>query len=194
MIFAIFTLKSTMKNLLYLLLLSSLFACTSTQKNAMSEAQAARVQELISTKNLLIHATWAYPQADNVLNQLAANNGLGTGNTAGRISLLDNNNTFRLKNDTARAYLPFFGERRLSGGYNSSNAVDFDGRVVDFKSEINTKKKRTELSFDIQETGETYEVYIEIYHSGRASISVNSAHRSYIRYDGVLVLDEEKEQ
>lgn len=178
-----------MKNVLFLVLLCSLASCSSTKTSPAREAQAARVQELINNKKININAVWAHPQPDNVLNQLGANNLLGAGNTAGRIYLLGSSQTFKLINDSAQVYLPFYGERRLSGGYNSSNAVEFSGPVTDFKSEKNEKKKRTELSFTAQETGENYNVNIDIYDSGRASIVVNSTHRSFIRYEGELLLD-----
>jgi len=152
------------------------------------QATAALIEQAVEDHNLSITATWAYPLANNVLNQLAVNNGLGAGNSGSRINLIGNENFLNIHNDSVSAYLPYYGERRLGGGYNSSNGVEFSGIPKKYQVTTDQQKKRSEISFSISNNSETYEVFIELFANKKVQISVNSAHRTSIRYDGVLNL------
>lgn len=178
-----------MKQVLYILLLGTLIGCNSSKKPVVNAGQKQQIKEQIRTKEMTIIATWAYPLSNNVLNQLGLNNGLGAGNSGSRINLLGDNHTVTIHNDSIKGYLPYYGERRMGGGYNSSNAVTFNGIARDYKVTTNDKKKRTEINFTIADGTESYDVHLEIYTTGRASIALNSTHRTSIRYDGELVLD-----
>tara|TARA_R110002012_G_scaffold9716_4_gene45053 strand:- start:29800 stop:30405 length:606 start_codon:yes stop_codon:yes gene_type:complete len=167
-------------------------ACKTKQPMTQQDlATASRVQELIENRKIDITATWAYPLASNVLNQLAVNNGLGAGNSGSRINLLGNGNFLKIHNDSVSAYLPYYGERRMGGGYNTSNGVEFSGIPKSFEITKDKKTDRTEMKFSISQDAETYEVFIEFFNTKKVQISVNSVQRSSIRYDGFMDLDTE---
>jgi len=119
---------------------------------------------------------------------------INTGNTANRIDVRGDGNFIEIKNDSVRAYLPFFGESRISGGGvgGRSIAIQIDEPIKDFKKTIT--KGKLELVFNAtQEKGDKdkYKIKIELFANNRATVDVTPVYRTFIRYDGVLVEDNE---
>lgn len=154
--------------------------------SAETQAQAQQMHEKITQQQLSIAATWAYPQANSTLNQLAINSGLGSGNTSTRISLAGNGDFLKIHKDSVSAYLPYYGERRISGGYNTESGIKFDGVPREYTVVYNEQKGRSEINFSISQGTESFQLYIDVYPNGNAQFSVSSSHRTNIRFDGAL--------
>lgn len=174
--------------ILYLLIFTS---CASVAvPTAQEELEQAIITQKIEQRDLRVNVTWAYPQGDNVINQLSINNGLGLGNTTGRIQLEGSGSYLAITKDSVRAYIPYYGERRIVSGLNVTNAIEFSGVPDTYELDYNEKKKRSEISFTVDGGNEQYDVQVEIFNSNRVRIAVNSTHRVFIRYDGTLAIDD----
>ncbi len=167
---------------------------TSCGSKQVSTGENKQNQELVNSKiaqkDFKIDATWAYPLASNTLNQLGANNGLGVGNNGSRINLQGNSDYLKIENDSAYGDLSYFGERRFSGGYNTPNGILFRNRLEDYSATFNEKKQRHEISFRVSHQTESFDINLDVYSSGNSHITVSSAYRTTIKYDGNIAIEE----
>ncbi len=181
-----------MKQLKYgiVMLVSALFivACGSGKKAAYTEAEMEAFKNLLESKSYVFKGRWANPMASQSLNAIANAGLLAPGNTVGRIDILNSNNTMEFKGDSIIAQLPYFGERRLGGGYNLSNTgVNFKNIPTDFELVFDEKRKGYVIDFSINNGTENYNVSGIFYPNKTANIFVNSTQRMAIRYSGDLV-------
>lgn len=110
---------------------------------------------------------------------------------AGSIDLTTHNAYLVVAGDSAQAHLPFFG-RAYNAGYSSnSGGVKFSGPMLDYKNEINEKKKSITISFRVSNEGNTYDCTLSVFRSGSSSLIVLSTHRSSISYSGNIILMKE---
>ena len=175
-------------------ILFTLYSCSGTKTISQEDKNnLVKVEELLNTKRFSVEAQWAYPLTTGSLTQLANAGLLGNGNNVSRINLLGNANFLRIKNDSIHMYLPYYGERRVGGGYNSSNAVEAKNVINDYKIEDHPKKNAKVISFNVYQKTEMFNVIITTFSNKKTNIVVNSNQRSNIRYDGDLdILKTEK--
>ncbi len=144
------------------------------------------VQELLGTKQFSLEAQWAYPLTIGSLSQLTNAGLIGNGNTAGSINLQGNPNFMHIKNDSIHMYLPYYGERRVGGGYNSNSAVEAKNVMRNYEIKDHSKKNAKVITFDVSQQTETYNVTITTFSNKSSSIVVNSNQRASIRYKGTV--------
>ena len=175
--------KTHIKAVIILMLMMS---CGSAK--LLTEAQKLELQAWGIEKAFIIESDWAKPMPTAALNAIANSGILGLGNSAGSINLIGNVNYFKMKGDTISGYLPYYGERYVSGGYNNNLAIEFSD--IPYRKEITwtEQKQRTEMRFKIhqKDDNENYDIFIMIYSNNSTRIDVSSSERSFITYEGYI--------
>ena len=87
-----------------------------------------------------------------------------------------------LKNDTATAYLPFWGTVHLAR-INDEGGIKFESQVEKYKYR-NRGKKGHEISFEAKKDGDTYHIHFNISREGYANLTITSTRKSFISYSG----------
>jgi hypothetical protein len=107
------------------------------------------------------------------------------GSNAGRIDLIGNSNYLKVIGDSVSVSLPYFGERQMGGGYNSSGqGIEFNGIPQKYDTNWNAKKERYEIEMTLKQKTETFQFNIIVFPSLTTEINVSSTHRFSIRYSG----------
>jgi hypothetical protein len=182
--------KTLVQTVIILLLMMS---CSSTEP--LTEAQKLDLQSWGKEKAFIIESDWAKAMPSTALNAIGNTGILGLGNSAGSINLIGNVNYFKMKGDSISGFLPYFGERYVSGGYNNKIAIEFNDIPDRKKITFNEEKRRTEMRFRIhqEDDNEIYDIFIMVYSNNTARIDVNSSERSYITYEGnIKVLESQQ--
>lgn len=159
--------------------------CMSQKKEAPQSNQL--LNKLITEKVFEIESQWALPMTTSAYSQVANSGLLPPGSSAGRVSIIGGSNYFRMQKDSVFAYLPYFGERQMGGGYGSNNGgIQFEG--IPKKLEITVNKKggyNIKFSIDDKENiTETYKVYIKVSNNLNTNMSISSNQRLSIKYRG----------
>ncbi|TQD40246.1 DUF4251 domain-containing protein [Haloflavibacter putidus] len=169
-------------SLLLIVLSSSVFfsACTSTQNLPQQRP------DFIENKTIAIRFNSAEPKFNRALEQLSVQGMLGAGNTAGNISLTASKNYLKIKGDSIKAYLPYFGSRQGISMRDNLGAIEFSGIPKNYSMVYDTEKRQTEISFSIdqKESNENYSVILYISNSGGSVLNINSSNRDRIAYRG----------
>lgn len=181
------------KGILVFLIGMVLANCGSSSKTISSDGNSADLEQLISSKSFEIQMDWATPMASASLNSIANAGLLNQGNNASRISLIGNANFLKVKGDTVSAFLPYYGERQMGGGYNNDGSgIKFEGVPRNYKVSKNDKHNRHEIHFDINEKSESFNVVVTLFPNMSSSVNISSSQRSPIGYQGkVKALSEE---
>lgn len=121
-----------------------------------------------------------------------------TGDTANRIDVRGDGNFIEIKNDSVKAYLPFFGESRInSGDYPGANlSIQFNEPLKDLEKQIVPKKGKLQLKFNAKQknnSNEKYQINLDIYPNKSVIVNITPIYKTFIRYSGILVpIDEKK--
>ena len=145
------------------------------------------VEKQIQNRDLQLFMEWANPLNTTALNAVMNSGLLPPGNSGSQINLIGNGNYFKMEGDTLSAYLPYFGERRMGGGYGRNTQIEFKDVPVNLEIKRNETKERFEISFTISDHNrptENYQVRTEVYPNGRSAITINSSDRTVISYTG----------
>ncbi|MDF0718225.1 DUF4251 domain-containing protein [Muricauda sp. 334s03] len=184
--------KFALKIGVYVLLLVSV-ACASSKDKASPEEVAA-LDKMISDQRFEIKAIWAQPMASQGLNSIANAGLLPLGSTASQIDITSTGGYFRMVGDSVEADLPFFGERRMGGFYDQDKAgIKFEGIPKDLTFSPNKKDNGQTMRFQISQDSENFQVFVQLYPSGKGRLTVSSTHRTNIWYQGHLSEYKEEE-
>ncbi|NHF60000.1 DUF4251 domain-containing protein [Flavobacteriaceae bacterium TP-CH-4] len=167
----------------YLVLLVVVFGCGTT-KEVVETEKSRQLDEWVTNRSFEIESEWARPQVTSGMAAVANAGLLAPGNNLGRISLIGNANYLRMEGDSVSAYLPYYGERQMAGGYNSDRGITFEGVPDDFEIEKDEKSKSYLMRFTIPHNSELYRVQAWLYPDHRARINVFTSQRFMIRYEG----------
>ncbi len=160
-----------------------LISCGSS-KNAPTEAELAKLEQLINSKQIIIESDWAYPQATMAMQQVANSGLLLPGNNAANISLVGNYNFLKIKGDSITSYLPYYGERQMQVNYGGTDsAIEFKGLMEGYKVEKN-KKQGYNISFNAKSNSENFQVFITVSPNLKSNMALNGTGRFPIRYTG----------
>ncbi|WP_159025647.1 DUF4251 domain-containing protein [Aquimarina sp. Aq78] len=182
-----------MKTLFLILTSCLLISCGSSQNLEVSTEESKALDELVAQKKLEIISDWAAPLANSSLNALSNSGLFPAGSTANNINLIGNFNHFRILGDSISVYLPYYGERRISAGFNNrNNNIEFDGVPEDIMVTYDEKKQRYLMKFGIRNATEWLRVSVTLYPNLRSDIMIQSNHRTSIRYRGKVLKLEEK--
>lgn len=165
-------------------LIGILWSCGSTEDAANASLKNQILDDLVAAKSFQIQSDWAQPMNTNAMNSVASSGLLLPGNSGTNISLIGNPNYLKVEGDTISAYLPFFGERQLTGGYGDKTAIEFKGIPDKLNISKNSKKNTYTLVFSIKDKTEVYNVTITLFNNLNSHIHLNSSQRNFIRYIG----------
>ncbi len=162
-----------------------LMGCNVSKNTAHTASQMQALEELVDQKKLQIRASWAYPLVTSGITSIANSGLLPPGSNVSTINLTGNNNYFRMYGDSISMYLPFFGERRLAGGYSSMDvAIKYDGKPENIDIKKNEKKQVYEIRFTAKADRDAHNVFIRLMPSLIGNITINSNYKTTISYQG----------
>ena len=171
------------------------FAGCASSNTQISESNKKAFEAIIAGEDFEIISESAEPQVTSAWISVANSGLLSPGNTAGQININGNVNYIRKKGELISAYLPFFGERQMGGGYGSSNTgIEFDAVPKDYQV-FQGKKQDYKIQFNIVDKNhgsETYKVYIQFFPNLSCTTTIQSSHRYSIRYRGKISLVDEE--
>jgi len=172
-----------MKNIFLLIMAlvisSNVFAQTKAEKKAMKAK--AEQEELAKTKALIDSGTFTFV-ADWANSQ-----------KGGRINMMSNPNFLKIENETADAYLPYFGVVQTPS-MSGQGGIEFSGDVTDYTVEFNDKKQKTLIRFNAKNGSESFTINLTVFKNGNASLIVSSSGRNSISYDGKIKETENKDE
>jgi len=168
------------------IILLFMMSCSSTEP--LTEAQKIDLQAWGTERAFVIESDWAKPMPTAAFNAVASTGILGLGNSAGSIDILGNVNYFKMNGDTITGYLPYYGERHMTGGYNNKIAIEFNGIPRNKEIKWNEQKQRAEMRFSIyqKDDNELYDIFIMVFSNKTTRMDVNSSERSLITYEGSI--------
>lgn len=157
-------------------------SCKST-KNTVSTEQIAVLKDVVALKNFEVLSDFAQPLALNA-GVTGLQNLMPPGSTINNISLIGNPNFFRVMNDSISMDLPYYGQQRMSRGYNSNIGIKFEGKIDSYTETFNEKKKTFVLKYSLKGEEERYDVILTLFPNNTSMMSINSSHRTSINYNG----------
>lgn len=144
----------------------SVFAQEKSKKELKAEQELKKQKEieaLIDSKNFVFEAQKAIPQGGRLLN-------------------LDYNTYFLKFNETKTTCdLPFFG-RAFNVAYGGDGGIKFEG--VPENTKIEKSKKKYTVRTTVKGKDDVYNLLLNVFFNGGASLSINSNNRGSISYDG----------
>jgi hypothetical protein len=179
---------------LFIFIIFLMLGCGSSSRVVAPSDESRALDSLIVENNFIIESDWASPQVTASMAAIANSGLLGVGNNANNINLIGNPNFLKVEGDTISAYLPYFGERQMGGGYGTSSAIEFKGIPGNLNIEKDNKKQLYRIRFNIQgDNTETYNVMVDLYPNKTSFININSLQRFPIRYQGNVAAIEKEE-
>ncbi len=156
-------------------------------KTAASPEEIEALDNLVATKSFEINARWARPMASQALNSISNAGLLPNGSNASRVDITGSTSYLRVVDNHVEADLPYFGERQMSGGYDTKRTgIQFEGAPENFQIEPNSKTKGYTMRFSINNGTENFQVIAQLFPSRSSSLNITGSHRGQIWYDGTL--------
>lgn len=137
----------------------------STKKDKKAEKQAA-IKKNVDNQNYTFMATYVLPQR------------------GGGKPLTEIYYDLKISKDSVIAYLPYFGRAYFDVPYSGDTGMKFSS--TKFSYDIKAKKKGWEINIKPTDVKNVEYLILNISPDGYASLSINSANRDYISYDGYL--------
>jgi hypothetical protein len=98
-----------------------------------------------------------------------------------------------IKNDSAFAFLPYFGVARVAPYNSSEGGIKFAEKMTDFQIKTNKKSTGWEITFKVKPKAMVeYQVYLSVFDNGSATFNVNSYEKDMISFSGNMKLNEKK--
>ncbi len=169
-----------------LMVLLVVLSCSSAKKTTVSPAELAAFKTYIENGRFEFNATAAFPLQTQAFTSVANSGLLQPGSNSGRVDLTGNPSYVRFIGDSISVHLPYFGERRVSGGYGANTDIKFDGILSDYEIVYDTIKSMYRISFRMEQNTEVYDVHMAVFPSKNGNLSLNSTQRSTIRYNGII--------
>ncbi|MCM4156822.1 DUF4251 domain-containing protein [Gramella sp. AN32] len=139
-----------------------------TGKDKYSEAEYAKLRELIENESFEISHLWALPLR------------------GGQVNLIGNPNYIRIYHDSVEVDLPYFGVRQMGGGYNSTAGFEYKGTRKNFEMKENQRNGGLVLKFETIQDSETVDYIVTLFPEGKANTQIISAHRDNISFQGTF--------
>ena len=170
-----------------LLIVVSTISCKSSFTDAKRQ-ELLQLQKELDNKPFAFQAETALQFQTQALNNVANDLLLQSGNSTARINLRGDGYTIKIGEMLAKFSLPFYGERRLTGGYNGTNTgFDFESKMSDRNVVLEEDNGYLSYKFTTTNQTETIDVKIAIYSMKNVRVDVNSSHRTFMQYEGKLV-------
>lgn len=169
-----------MKSFVFYIMLScsALFihSCA-TQKTQNGAAQF----QMINSGKFSFHAERANPMDIDVINVMNSMPAM----SSSRMLTLDPGYTLDFTKEKITLKLPYFGRMYVGTLDPSQNGFDFTSTDFNINSSRSTEKK-TIWMITFNDQPNIRQMYLEMYPNGKAYLSVNSADRQAITYDGFI--------
>ena len=146
----------------------SLFFSCSSARQQTTEEDWAQLEELVDEQNFEVTHEWMTPQRGR------------------RVQLFNNHNFIRVFEDSVSIDLPYFGIRRMGGGFDNEVGIEYEGRANQFSVTPNKKKGHIEISFEADENSEIFDVSLYIYPNKTVHTTIISTERDNIDYQGTI--------
>lgn len=101
----------------------------------------------------------------------------------GRQIYLNSEYDLRIKNDSAFAYLPYFGVA-YAVPYGGDGGIKFAEPMIDYSISRNKKLTQWNIQFKVKAKESAFYIYMNVFNNGSSSISVNSFNKQEISFDG----------
>lgn len=98
----------------------------------------------------------------------------------------------RVKNDSAFAYLPYFGVAYLAPYNSSEGGIKFLEPMYDYVSVPNKKNNGWNIRFKVRSKISEVTILLNVFNNGSTSFTVSSYERDAIRFNGEMNLDSTK--
>ena len=92
----------------------------------------------------------------------------------------------RIINDSAFAYLPYFGVAYSAPYRSSEGGIKFAEPMTDYAIASNKKSNGWDIHFKIRSKEDVYEIFMNIFNNGSALFSVTSQKRDMISFSGEI--------
>lgn len=162
--------KAIIRTLFVIVVITSInFTLSAQEKKSKKEIKQEKFDqtiELINKGDFKFEAKRAFPQGGR------------------SIDLTTNYGFITLKQTHAEGDLPYFG-RAYTASYGGDGGIKFDSEMVDKKIEVNEKKQRVIISFEVRDK-DNYKVTMDVGYNGNTSVSITSNNRSHISYQGEI--------
>lgn len=162
-----------MKNFIISLVFLFFIISCSTSNQVKNESQipvAQQVNEKVQAKDFKIEVNYANPMG-------------------GKSIYLSYGYDLTLRNDSAIAYLPYFGRAYTAPYGGGEGGIKFSDLMKDYSATPKNKDGEWTIKFKVDTPDYNYEVNMDIYSNGKSTISVNSNQRQSISFNGEMVLN-----
>ena len=105
--------------------------------------------------------------------------------TSGQQIYLNYSYDLRIKNDSAFAYLPYYGVA-YSAPYGGEGGIKFNEPMTQYTCVKNKKGDGWDIRFKVRAKENVYDIYLSIFNNASATIIVNSFNRQAITFQGDL--------
>jgi len=169
--------KAIIRTLFVIVVIISMsFTLSAQEKKSKKELKQEKFDqtiELINKGDFIFEARRAYPQGGR------------------SIDLTTNYGFITMKQEAAEGDLPYFG-RAYTASYGGDGGIKFDGEMLDKNIEVNQKKQKVILTFEVRDK-DNYKVTMDIGYNGNTSVGITSNNRSHISYQGDIKKIEKEE-
>lgn len=152
---------------LFIAIVSSFFACSSS-KNLPENS--SKVLQKLQSKDFTIKVNYALPARGSQI-------------------YLTSDYDLKIKNDSAFAYLPYYGVAHVAPYNSADGGIEFSEPMSDYTFTENKKKDGWKITFKVKIRIYGADVYIDIYKNGSSFLTVNSFERESISFSGEMKLD-----
>jgi hypothetical protein len=158
-----------MKKGFFILMFFAAFAACSSLKQTKEEKEIRLVQisESVAKDHYTIEVSRANPMRSKTIN-------------------LTPGYDLTIKNDSAIAYLPYFGRATYVPYGGGEGGIKFAQKMEGYQITLNSKGDGWLVRFNINTPEYNYKFNVTIYQEGNASISVSSSQRDPITFDGEM--------
>lgn len=149
------------------LILTALFLFWNISLTATAQEAELSVEQKIESKDYTILVTLANPMK-------------------GKSIYLSYGYDLQVRNDSAIAYLPYFGTAHSAPVDPSEGGIKFSEPMENYSSVQNKKGDRWEIAFDVKKGIELFKIRISVFENGSVTLSINPSNRSHISFNGDL--------
>lgn len=160
-----------------------LFMSCGSAKNTATTAQLNQLKNIVNTKNFEVNFDWANPLGINS-GVVGLQNLMPPGSNINNISLIGNPNYFKVQKDSISMELPYYGQQRMSRGYNTDSGVKFEGKPTNYSAIFNENKNTYTLKYALKGEEESYDIILTLFPNKSSNLSLISSHRTSINYTG----------
>lgn len=173
-----------------LFLFISLFIACKTASVEATQRQMALQKQFAENLKFTIVSNAAKPLVTVGMSQLQNSGIIRPGSSISRFDLTTIENHLIMDSTQVDLFLPYYGERRMGGGYNTDAGIKYKGPVKDLVVEHNKDQGFYIIEFGVRDKTESLDIKIRLYQNLKTHIYINSTQRTSINYDGFAAVNE----